>query len=70
MRLLKLQLGTRYEEIAPAVAKVEMAMVNVRRAEDQYRHCERLLPNAAISDEEFLTRKFAVDQARAERSLS
>lgn len=69
-RLLKLQRGTRPEEITPATAKVEMAMVNVRRAEDQYRRSEKLRPGAAISDEEFLTRKFAVDQARAELKLA
>jgi HlyD family secretion protein len=69
-RLMKLQRGTRPEELAPAIAKVEMATVNVRRTEDQYRRSEKLHPEAAISDEEFRLREFAFDQSQAELKLA
>lgn len=69
-RLLKLRRGTRPEEIVPAAAKVEVATVNVQRSEDQYRRSEKLRPGAAISDEEFRSRKFALDEAHAQLKLA
>lgn len=69
-RLMKLQRGTRPEDMTPAIAKVEIAMVNLRRAEDQFHRSEKLPTGVAISDEEFLARKFAMDQARAELTLA
>jgi HlyD family secretion protein len=69
-RLMKLQRGTRPEDITPAIARVEIAKVDVRRTEDQYHRSEKLRTGVAISDEEFYARKFAMDQARAELTLA
>lgn len=69
-RLLKLRRGTRPEEIVPAAAKVEAAIVHVQRSEDQYRRSEKLRPGNAISDEEFRTRKFALEEAQAQLKLA
>lgn len=69
-RLMKLQRGTRPEDVAPAIARVEMATANLQQCEEQYRRSERLRPTAAISEEEFRSRKFALDQAQAELKLA
>jgi HlyD family secretion protein len=68
-KLSKLQRGTRPEEIAAAEARVEAATVSARRTENQFQRVSALKSNAAVSDEEFTSRRYALDQAQAELKL-
>jgi multidrug resistance efflux pump len=69
-KLHKIRLGTRPEDLAPAIAKVDVATVQVQRSEDQLKRSEKLRPGTAVSEEEFLIRRFSRDQAQAELKLA
>jgi HlyD family secretion protein len=67
-RLNRAKAGTRPEDLPPARAKVDVAKVTVARAEDAYARVVEIRSQGAVSQEEYRTRQFAVQQAKAELS--
>lgn len=75
-QLKRMQNLPRPEEIPPSELRIEEAQARVTDTLDRYRRAERLLPTAAISDEEFVRAKQAyaiaekqLGQAKAEHAL-
>lgn len=65
-RLKRAMAGTRPEDLPPARAKVEAGKVAVARAEDAFARIAALRGSSAISQDEYKSRQFTVQQAKAE----
>ena len=69
-KLDRLKAGTRPTELPPAQARVEVATISVKRADDAWQRAEKLRSSDAMSEEEHYTRSFALQQSRAESVLA
>lgn len=65
-KLLKLKAGTRPEDLPPARARVSAAMATFKRNEDAWNRARLLIEKKALSEEEYMVRKYSYDQANAE----
>ncbi len=65
-KLLKLKAGTRPEDIPPARARVAAATANYKRSDDAWNRAQSLIEKRTLSDEEYMTRKYAYELASAE----
>jgi len=69
-KLDRLKAGTRPTELPPARARAAVATISINRAEDLWQRAEKLRSSNALSEEEHFTRRFALQQTRAESVLA
>lgn len=65
-KLLKLKAGTRPEDLPPARARLAAATATSKRNEDAWNRAKLLVEQHALSEEEYIARKYAYDQSNAE----
>jgi multidrug resistance efflux pump len=67
-QLDKLDMQPRPEELPPSEAKVRTAKANVALVQDQYDRASKLMPNRAVSEEDYHQRRLSFETARQQLS--